>query len=433
MRTTYPGHRRAIHGVVVIVGLVFAAACESDGGGPNEERWTVVQAYLDRQAAWEEDAGDIRSILMTGTGSFEDQLRGAEEAHGPMPDATAAVEAARAIIAEGGPSTVEAAEFLIERWRNPRVIASEMQSAAAEAGLDAAVGARLRASEDQTWDALIAHIVPDWSVVQGYVNDRNNWRGGMLVSAQDAGTPPRVSLPPSAIRAVAVARAILNAGGEHPQTVEAAEFLTRQDFSTGLGDDRHRVAGARALVEYVPNFDGWPDVLRALDRRRYGNASELIDAFLEETASGAEDPVLRAGARYYVASGLMHRINEPFRTSTSPEDRAELRERALVAAMGLSRGLESETFDANVGGTPPALPTRTTRTFADAEAELVANIRFATLGGTLPELTGRRIDGREEPLSAYRGRVLLIDFWATWCVPCIVALPELRTLVLWHQ
>lgn len=34
-----------------------------------------------------------------------------------------------------------------------------------------------------------------------------------------------------------------------------------------------------------------------------------------------------------------------------------------------------------------------------------------------------------KPLSAYRGRVLLLDFWATWCVPCIDALPELRQLV----
>ena len=47
----------------------------------------------------------------------------------------------------------------------------------------------------------------------------------------------------------------------------------------------------------------------------------------------------------------------------------------------------------------------------------------------LPELTGRRLDGAEESVSAYRGRVLLIDVWATWCRPCIDALPELRALV----
>jgi cytochrome c biogenesis protein CcmG/thiol:disulfide interchange protein DsbE len=47
----------------------------------------------------------------------------------------------------------------------------------------------------------------------------------------------------------------------------------------------------------------------------------------------------------------------------------------------------------------------------------------------LPELTGRRLDGTEESVSAYRGRVLLIDVWATWCRPCIAALPELRALV----
>ena len=69
------------------------------------------------------------------------------------------------------------------------------------------------------------------------------------------------------------------------------------------------------------------------------------------------------------------------------------------------------------------------RTFAQAEADLIASIRHATISGTLPEWTGRRLDGTEEPLSAYRGRVLLIDFWATWCVPCIDALPDLREMV----
>ena len=423
MRTTHPGHRRSLLGVVVMVGAVLAAACGSLGGGPGEERWAVVQDYLDRQAAWEERAGDIRSILMTGTGSLEERMRGAEEEHGAMPDATAAVEAARAIVAGHGPRTAEAAEFLIERWRNPPAVTTEMGNATAEAGPDApAVGAMLRTSEDRTWAALIAHVGPDWSLVQEYVDDRSEWWRRVSESAGDGAPGESAGDRPSPIRAVAAARAILDAGGEHVRTVEAAEFLSSEDWSTGPGDERHLVAGARALLEHAPDFDGWPDVLRALDRGRYGGDSEPIAAFLEEVAAGAQDPVTRAGARYYVASGLMRRINDPFRAL--PDDWAALRERALEAATGLSEGLEQEPFAANVGGTP-----QVARTFAEAEADLVASIRHATVGGTLPELTGRRLDGREEPLSAYRGRVLLIDFWATWCVPCIVALPELRALV----
>ncbi|MCY4026840.1 MAG: hypothetical protein OXH75_11090 [Acidobacteria bacterium] len=73
---------------------------------------------------------------MTGIGSFEDLIRSAEEAHGALPDATAAVEAAHAIVAAGTPRTVETAEFHIERRGLPPLVTPEMETAPAGAWPD---------------------------------------------------------------------------------------------------------------------------------------------------------------------------------------------------------------------------------------------------------------------------------------------------------
>lgn len=39
-------------------------------------------------------------------------------------------------------------------------------------------------------------------------------------------------------------------------------------------------------------------------------------------------------------------------------------------------------------------------------------------GGTLPDLALAELSGGEIGLADYRGQVLLLDFWATWCTPC---------------
>ena len=47
-----------------------------------------------------------------------------------------------------------------------------------------------------------------------------------------------------------------------------------------------------------------------------------------------------------------------------------------------------------------------------------------------PALVLRDINGRSFTLSDYRGKVVLLNFWATWCPPCRAETPE---LVKWSR
>jgi thiol-disulfide isomerase/thioredoxin len=83
----------------------------------------------------------------------------------------------------------------------------------------------------------------------------------------------------------------------------------------------------------------------------------------------------------------------------------------------------------NTGGDPACRPAvaLSSKLAPLAQGE-VAALTLATTPLRLPDLAFEDADGKPKKLSDWRGRTVLVNLWATWCVPCRKEMPALESL-----
>ncbi len=139
-------------------------------------------------------------------------------------------------------------------------------------------------------------------------------------------------------------------------------------------------------------------------------AGESGQKFLEAVTKSADKGV-KGTALYLLGSAAGERADEE-------GDEKKAAELTAKAVDYLERAVK-EAGDVEVNG----------ETIAKAAGDDIFALKSLAVGKPVPDVGGTTLKGEKQTLAGYKGKVVLLDVWATWCPPCRAMIPHERELV----
>jgi len=206
------------------------------------------------------------------------------------------------------------------------------------------------------------------------------------------------------------ALALATANPKEPVACEAAIFALNMGGGSPVGEKAAELLGSTFV-----NNPKLKSVLGGLGRNP--NGAKLLKTIQEKTT----DKDIKGASAYYIASARLEEADSPPDDGSTPSV-----EKQAAVFKEIDAQLNKLAKDY---GDVELIEDGGKQKLSKAVEGQLFYLNNLTVGKVLPDSVAQTLDGKKAKISDYRGKVVVLDIWATWCGPCRAMIPHERELV----